>query len=124
MAKLLNLKTWYQLFVNNFLAMVAVAFVAAALRRAWPVSIDDLAGSLRAVPPVRILTAVILTAGVAQLRRLHRPRDVYLVEYGCFRPKPCFRAPFATCLEHAHYLPYQVDPESVSFSIRLLDRGP
>ena len=43
---------------------------------------------------------------------------------GCFRPKPCFRAPFATCLEHAHYLPYQVDPESVSFSIRLLDRGP
>ncbi|XP_066308958.1 3-ketoacyl-CoA synthase 6-like [Miscanthus floridulus] len=123
MAKLLNLKTWYQLVVDNFLAMVAVAFVAAALRRAWPVSIDDLAGSLRAVPPVRILTAVILTAGVAQLRRLHRPRDVYLVEYGCFRPKPCFRAPFATCLEHAHYLPYQVDPESVSFSIRLLERS-
>ncbi|CAD6238417.1 unnamed protein product [Miscanthus lutarioriparius] len=66
MAMLLNLKTWYQLFVDNFLTMVSVAFVAAALRRAWPVSIDDLAGSLRAVPPVRILTAVILTAGVAQ----------------------------------------------------------
>ncbi|CAD6231292.1 unnamed protein product [Miscanthus lutarioriparius] len=123
MPKLLNLKTWYQLFVDNFLAIVAVAFVAAALRRAWPVSIDDLANSLRAVPPVRILTAVILTAGVAQLRRLHRPRDVYLVEYGCFRPKPCFRAPFATCLEHAYYLPYEVEEESVSFSIRLLERS-
>nr|ACG35539.1 3-ketoacyl-CoA synthase [Zea mays] len=123
MAKLL--KPWYAAFVNRFLAVVAVAsIVAAALRRAWPAfSMDDVVGSLGAARPVHVLMAVILAAGVAKLRRLRRPRDVYLVEYGCFRPRPCFRAPFATCLEHVHLLPYLVDDESVSFAIRLLERS-
>ncbi|KAL6608058.1 hypothetical protein ACP70R_041121 [Stipagrostis hirtigluma subsp. patula] len=52
-----------------------------------------------------------------------RPRDVYLVEYGCFRPKPRFRAPFATCREHARLMPYLVDEESVTFELRLLERS-
>ncbi|OEL21810.1 3-ketoacyl-CoA synthase 6 [Dichanthelium oligosanthes] len=122
MAKLL--KTSYHLVVNNFLAIVAVAFATAVFRRGWPVSIDDLAGWLHAQRPVHLLTAVILMAAVAKLRRARRPRDVYLVEYGCFRPKPCFRAPFATCREHVHLLPYLlVDKESLSFAIRLLERS-
>ncbi|WVZ70268.1 hypothetical protein U9M48_018945 [Paspalum notatum var. saurae] len=121
-----SIKLWYELVVNNFLAIVAVAFAAAVLRKAWhPVSsMDGLAGQIRhGLRSFHFLTVAILTAAVAKLMRLRRPRDVYLVEYGCFRPKPCFRAPFATCLEHVHLLPYLMDEESTSFAIRLLERS-
>jgi 3-ketoacyl-CoA synthase len=49
------------------------------------------------------------------------PKDVYLVEYGCFRLKAFYCVPFATCLEHAQLMPYLVDKESASFVIRLLE---
>ncbi|KAL6884546.1 hypothetical protein ACP4OV_010482 [Aristida adscensionis] len=117
------LKTCYQLLLNNFVAVVSVASIAAALRRAWPVSHDDLVVWLRAQKPMHVLAAVILTVAVATLRRVRRRRDVYLVEYGCFRPRPCYRAPFATCQEHLHLLPYLVDEESKSFGLRLLERS-
>ncbi|TVU33951.1 hypothetical protein EJB05_15767, partial [Eragrostis curvula] len=116
-------KTLYQLVVNNFLAIVAVASIATVLQRAWPVKHDDIVGRLRTLRPVHILMAAVLTAAVAKLRRTRRPKDVYLVEYGCFRPKPCYRTPFATCREHAHLMPYLIDEESVSFALRLLERS-
>jgi 3-ketoacyl-CoA synthase len=78
---------------------------------------------MRALPPALVFLLVILVAGVAKLRRMRRGRDVYLVEYGCFRPKACYRTPFATCLEHAHLMPYLVDEESVAFAMRLLERS-
>ncbi|WVZ70267.1 hypothetical protein U9M48_018944 [Paspalum notatum var. saurae] len=118
------LKASYQVVVNNFHAVVAVAFAAAVLWAAQPLSLHDLAGRLRAVVrPVHVLTAAILTAALAKLRRMRRPRDVYLVEYGCFRPRPCFRAPFATCLEHVRLLPYLVQEEDISWGLRLLQRS-
>ncbi|CAO2165116.1 unnamed protein product [Urochloa humidicola] len=119
-----KLKALYELIVNNFITILAVAFAAAVLLRGWPFSIDGPAGWLHAQRPVHLLTAAILTAAVAKLIRARWPRDVYLVEYGCFRPRPCFRAPFATCREHVHLLPYLLaDKESQSFAIRLLERS-
>ncbi|KAG8051751.1 hypothetical protein GUJ93_ZPchr0001g32411 [Zizania palustris] len=106
----------YRGVANNFVALAAVAAAAAALWRP-----DELVGWLRGVPPLHAAMAVVVAIGMARLRR--RARDVYLVEYGCFRPKPCYRAPFSTCLEHAHLMPYLVDEESVSFAIRLLERS-
>ncbi|KAF8730427.1 hypothetical protein HU200_017005 [Digitaria exilis] len=118
------LKTSYELVVNNFLAIVAVAFASSVVQRGWPVSVDDLTAWLHAQRRVHLLTAAILLLAVAKLRRTRRPKDVYLVEYGCFRPKPCFRAPFATCKEHVHLLPYLlIDKESLAFVIRLLERS-
>jgi 3-ketoacyl-CoA synthase len=118
------LKASYHLVVSNFLAIVAVAFATGVVQRGWPFSIDGLAVWLRAQRPVHLATAAILMAAVEKLRRARRERDVYLVEYGCFRPRPYFRAPFATCLEHAHLLPYLVaDQESLNFAIRLLERS-
>ncbi|XP_062212468.1 3-ketoacyl-CoA synthase 6-like [Phragmites australis] len=114
------LKTMYQVVVNNFLAVVPVAAAAAVLQRTSPEEILARAWETR---PVHWLLALLLAAAVAKLRRMRRPKDVYLVEYGCFRPKPCFRAPIATCLEHAHLMPYLIDKESVSFAIRLLERS-
>ncbi|CAD6268295.1 unnamed protein product [Miscanthus lutarioriparius] len=114
------LKTMYGLLVNNFLVIVASAAAAAVVPRTSPEEVLALAREIR---PVHCLLALLLAAAVAKLRRMGRPKDVYLVEYGCFRPKPWFRAPFATCLEHAHLMPYLVDEESVSFAIRLLERS-
>ncbi|CAL4956341.1 unnamed protein product [Urochloa decumbens] len=117
------LKASFELVVNNFLTVVAAASVAATLWTAWPISIDGLAGRLHAVRPVHALTAAILAAALAGHWRARRPRNVYLVEYGCFRPKPCFRAPFATCLEHVRLMPYLVDEEDITWGWRLLQRS-
>ncbi|KAF8730429.1 hypothetical protein HU200_017007 [Digitaria exilis] len=117
------LKALYGLVVNNLLAIVAVAFASSVLQRGWPISVDDLTAWLQAQRRVHLLTAAILMLAVAKLRRTRWPKDVYLVEYGCFRPKPCYRAPFATCREHAHLMPYLIDEESISFAIRLLERS-
>ncbi|TKW14785.1 hypothetical protein SEVIR_5G190000v4 [Setaria viridis] len=122
-AKAKVLKASYKLVVNNFLAVVAAVSVAAALWTAWPISISGLAGRVRAVRPVHALAAAILAAALARLRRLRRPRDVYFVEYGCFRPKSWFRAPFATCLEHVRLMPYLVDEEDFAWGRRLLLRS-
>ncbi|CAO2208323.1 unnamed protein product [Urochloa humidicola] len=114
------LKTMYRLVVDNLFAILAVAATAAAFQRTSPETLLALA---RAIRPAHWLLALLAAAAGAKLRRMGRPKDVYLVEYGCFRPKPCYRAPFATCLEHAHLMPYLVDEESVSFAIRLLERS-
>ncbi|WVZ70256.1 hypothetical protein U9M48_018933 [Paspalum notatum var. saurae] len=114
------LKTTYRLVVDNFLAVVAVAAAVAVLQRTSP---EEVLARARVIRPAHWLLALLLAAAVAKLWRMGRPKDVYLVEYGCFRPKPCFRAPFATCREHAHLMPYLVDEDSVSFAIRLLERS-
>jgi 3-ketoacyl-CoA synthase len=117
------LKASYRLVADNFLAVLAMVSVVAVLFAAWPISIEDLACRLHAVRPLHVLTAAILTAALAKLRRMSRPSDVYLVEYGCFWPKPCFRAPFATCLEHVRLLPYLVNEDDISWGWRLLQRS-
>ncbi|KAL6615268.1 hypothetical protein ACP70R_037538 [Stipagrostis hirtigluma subsp. patula] len=105
------------LVTNSILTVVTVAAAAAVLWTTWPVDVVSL---LRAQRPVHVLLAAILMAAMA---RMCRPRDVYLVEYGCFRPNPRFRAPLATCREHARLMPYLIDEESVSFALRLLERS-
>ncbi|CAO2165118.1 unnamed protein product [Urochloa humidicola] len=114
------LKTMYRLVVDNLFAILAVAAAAVVVQRTSPETLLALA---RAIRPAHWLLALLAAAAAAKLRRMGRPKDVYLVEYGCFRPKPWYRAPFATCLEHAHLMPYLVDEESVSFAIRLLERS-
>jgi 3-ketoacyl-CoA synthase len=113
-------KTLYRLVVDNFLAVVAVVVAAKVLQRTRP---DEVLAHARAIRSVHVLLALFLAAAVAKLWAMRRPKDVYLVEYGCFRPQAFYRAPFATCLEHAHLMPYLVDEESVSFAIRLLERS-
>nr|CAB3477277.1 unnamed protein product [Digitaria exilis] len=117
------LKASFELVVNNFLAVVAAASVATVLWTSWPISIEALVARLHTVHPIHVLTAAILLLAVAKLRRTRRPKDVYLVEYGCFRPKPCFRAPYATCLEHIQLMPFVVDEEDIAWGRRLLLRS-
>lgn len=106
------LKMVNRLVVNNFFAVVAVTGAAAMLIR------RDIVGQM---PPVHALMVLLLMMILAA--KMRRRREVYLVEYGCFGPKSCYRTPFATCLEHAHLMPYLVDEESVAFAMRLLERS-
>uniref|UniRef100_A0ACD5UJQ0 Uncharacterized protein n=1 Tax=Avena sativa TaxID=4498 RepID=A0ACD5UJQ0_AVESA len=105
----------YKLVVNSFVPLLAVAVPAAVLFLAAP---DELTGGR--LPPVYVLMAAILAAAVSKMRL---PTEVYLVEYGCFRPSPRFRAPLATCREHAHLMPYLYDEQSVNFMMRLIERS-
>ncbi|KAG0525050.1 hypothetical protein BDA96_06G022200 [Sorghum bicolor] len=74
--------------------------------------------------PVHVLILVILGAGVAMLLwRLHRPQDVYLVDYGCFLGEPRHRVPFATALEHGRLMNDLIDEESLSFMVRLHEKS-
>jgi 3-ketoacyl-CoA synthase len=82
----------------------------------WTFSNGVIAGLL----PVHVLILVILGAGLAMLLwRLHRAREVYLVDYGCFLGEPRHRVPFATALEHGRLMNKLIDEESLSFMVRL-----
>ncbi|KAG2572006.1 hypothetical protein PVAP13_7KG087965 [Panicum virgatum] len=105
------------------LAMAVVAAVA-MLQRALTVSYGELVGLLLPTP-VHVLMAVILLGdGVVMLWRARRPRDVYLVDYGCFLGEPQHRITFAMALEHAHHMTASlIDSESADFMVRLYERS-
>ena len=69
------------------------------------------------------MAVILLGAGVVMLWRARRPRDVYLVDYGCFLGEPQHRVPTATATEHARLMPYLVDSESLDFMLRLHERS-
>ncbi|XP_066344006.1 3-ketoacyl-CoA synthase 5-like [Miscanthus floridulus] len=95
---------------------MAVAPAAAMLESAsWTFSNGVIAGLL----PVHVLMLVILGAGLAMLWRLHRAREVYLVDYGCFLGEPRHRVPFTMALEHGRLMNKLIDEESLSFMVRL-----
>ncbi|CAM0885728.1 unnamed protein product [Alopecurus aequalis] len=100
---------------------MAVAAAAAMLESAsWAFSNGVIAGLL---PPVHVLMLVILGAGLAMLWRLHRAREVYLVDYGCFLGEPRHRVPFAMALEHGRLMNKLIDEESLSFMVRLHEKS-
>jgi len=98
---------------------MAVAAAAAMLQRAWTFSYAMISGLL----PIHVLMLMILGAGLAMLWRLYRPREVYLVDYGCFLGEPCYRFPFAMALEHGRLMTDLIDEESLSFMVRLHERS-
>ncbi|CAL5067616.1 unnamed protein product [Urochloa decumbens] len=95
-------------------------FPVAMPERAWTVSYGEL---VVLVTPVDVLMLAILGVGVAMLWRACRPRDVYLVDYGCFLGEPRHRVPLATAVEHGRHMPWYVDEESASFMVRLYERS-
>ena len=107
-------------YVVHTTIYMAVAPAAAMLESAsWTFSNGVIAGLL----PVHVLMLVILGAGLAMLWRLHRAREVYLVDYGCFLGEPCYRFPFAMALEHGRFMTDLIDEESLSFMVRLHERS-
>lgn len=102
---------------------MAVAPAGAVLESAsWTFNNGVLAGLL----PVHVLMLVILlgAAGLAILLwRLHRAREVYLVDYGCFLGEPRHRIPFATALEHGRLMNDLIDEESLRFMVRLHEKS-
>ncbi|XP_039818574.1 3-ketoacyl-CoA synthase 6-like [Panicum virgatum] len=93
------------------------------LQRAWTVSYGELVGLLLLTPVHVLMVVILLGAGMAMLWRARRPRDVYLVDYGCFLGEPHHRITFAMAVEHAHLMTSLIDNESASFMVRLYERS-
>ena len=98
---------------------MAMEAAAAMLQRVSTFSYAMISGLL----PIHVLMLMILGAGLAMLWRLYRPREVYLVDYGCFLGEPCYRFPFAMALEHGRFMTDLIDEESLSFMVRLHERS-
>ncbi|KAL6605813.1 hypothetical protein ACP70R_041466 [Stipagrostis hirtigluma subsp. patula] len=117
-----RLKAVYRGVVDNFLAIVAVPIVAAALVAAARSGPEELGDRLREARPVHLFLAAFLPAAAATVYLKMRPRAVYMVDYACFRAGPNCRVPFATFLEHAKQVPV-LDERSIRFMTRLLERS-
>ncbi|KAL6631304.1 hypothetical protein ACP70R_028154 [Stipagrostis hirtigluma subsp. patula] len=117
-----RLKAVYRGVVDNFLAIVAVPIVAAALVAAARSGPEELLRRLRDARPVHLFLAAFLPAAAATVYLKMRPRAVYMVDHACFRAGPNCRVPFATFLEHAKQVPV-LDERSIRFMTRLLERS-
>ncbi|KAM0849502.1 hypothetical protein ACQ4PT_053684 [Festuca glaucescens] len=74
---------------------------------------------MRALPPAHVFILVILAAAVVKMRRMRRGTGTCTSwSTAASAPRPATARPFATCLEHAHLMPYLVDEESVAFAMR------
>ncbi|KAF6986814.1 hypothetical protein CFC21_004533 [Triticum aestivum] len=121
------LDTWRSasFVLNNFVPLLLAVAVPAALFLAAPGELTG--GRLPSLPLFYVLGAATFFLAAAavssMLRHVCRPKGVYLVEYGCFRPRPCYRAPLATCREHAQLMPDMFDEQSINFMMRLIERS-
>ncbi|KQK16807.1 3-ketoacyl-CoA synthase 6 [Brachypodium distachyon] len=113
-------------FISSFAAAIAVLQTMQP-RPPAAMNAATLIDRLRSFPaPVyAYLTAaiIVLASAMSKLLRRWDNGHVYLVEYGCFRPQPCYRTPLAVCREHAKLMPYLFDDESVEFMMRLVRRS-
>uniref|UniRef100_A0A5K1FWU0 3-ketoacyl-CoA synthase n=1 Tax=Nymphaea colorata TaxID=210225 RepID=A0A5K1FWU0_9MAGN len=121
--KLKYVKLGYQYLVNHILTFLLLPTMAAivieVVRR--PEQIVDLWQSLH-FDLVQILFSSLLIVFVATVYVMSRPRQVFLVDYACFKPPVTCRVPFSTFMEHSTLLNH-FDKKSVDFQMRILERS-
>ncbi|KAF3793930.1 3-ketoacyl-CoA synthase 6 [Nymphaea thermarum] len=121
--KLKYVKLGYQYLVNHILTFLLLPTMAAivieVVRR--PGQIVDLWQSLH-FDLVQILFSSLLIVFVATVYVMSRPRQVFLVDYACFKPPVTCRVPFSTFMEHSTLLNH-FDKKSVDFQMRILERS-
>ncbi|CAN6465656.1 unnamed protein product [Victoria cruziana] len=71
---------------------------------------------------MQLLFCVLLTVFVGTLYFVRRPRQVFLIDYACFKPPITYRVPFSTFMEHANLLEH-FDSKSVDFQMKILERS-
>ncbi|RLN12951.1 3-ketoacyl-CoA synthase 5-like [Panicum miliaceum] len=112
--------------VDNFLLVVSMSLLIAAIVATARSNPNDLADRIRALDhPYRYISLIgslFLAAAVTAYILRQRPRAVYLVDYACFLPPPKYRVPSASFAEHARQLRHLSEP-SVRFLTRLLERS-
>ncbi|XBH67903.1 hypothetical protein VPH35_096196 [Triticum aestivum] len=110
LSDLKHLKRLYYLATNKFLLMATTMTLAAAVlllqAAQWIAPIDELLSQLPSTYSYLI----------------RHPRNVYLVDYACFRTSYKYRAPKATFLEHAHISPF-FGESTTKFIARVIERS-
>ncbi|VAI13793.1 unnamed protein product [Triticum turgidum subsp. durum] len=101
---------------------LAAAVLLQAAQRIAP--IDELLSQLRDLQPINLLLAAILPTAMLRIYSylIRHPRNVYLVDYACFRTSYKYRAPKATFLEHAHISPF-FGESTTKFIERVIERS-
>ncbi|KAF7057221.1 hypothetical protein CFC21_064532 [Triticum aestivum] len=128
LSDLKHLKRLYYLATNKFLLMATTITLAAAvllLQAAQRIApIDELLSQLRDLQPINLLLAAILPTAMLRIYSylIRHPRNVYLVDYACFRTSYKYRAPKATFLEHAHISPF-FGESTTKFIERVIERS-
>ena len=116
-----HLRSLYQLIVNNFLIVIAFPLVTTILSGTWPGS-GKILGWPLALRPVHLFLATFVPAATVTIYLIHRPRDVYLVNYACFRPDSSWRMPLAKYIEHVRLVHFH-DKNTSQFATRVLQRS-
>lgn len=70
------------------------------------------------------LTIILSVAGLTTLlyQIYKRKASIYLLDFACFRPPNSYRFPFSMFFEHVS-LDHRLDPDSVAFQIKILERS-
>ncbi|XP_044968210.1 3-ketoacyl-CoA synthase 4-like [Hordeum vulgare subsp. vulgare] len=71
---------------------------------------------------IHLLLVALLILIATSIYLAHRPRNVYLVDYTCFRPSSNFRFPKATSVEHARLSPL-LDDSTANFIASIHERS-
>ncbi|KAJ1258871.1 hypothetical protein BS78_10G108800 [Paspalum vaginatum] len=119
-----RLKYLYQLLVNNFVVAVAVLLAAILLLKATQLGpaeiltwIHEAAGQ-QAHLFLPIIVSIGLLLGALYLTHQHHSRNVYLLDYACFRHTSDCRVSKASLIEHVHLMP-SLDDQSIHFLTRM-----
>ncbi|KAJ4792902.1 3-ketoacyl-CoA synthase [Rhynchospora pubera] len=123
--RLKYVKLGYQYLVNHILTFILIPIIVGIsieLARVGPDEILSLVRFLNDLDLIYVMSTLFLVIIVGTVYFMSRPRPVYLVDYACFRPKPNFRVPFSTFLEHARLVP-QFDERTVRFQVKILERS-
>lgn len=71
---------------------------------------------------VPILVGTSIAALLTTVYFSSRPKNVYLVDYACFKPPTICRAPFSTFMEHVRII-YKDSPECIDFHMKVLQHS-
>ncbi|KAF8723683.1 hypothetical protein HU200_021645 [Digitaria exilis] len=123
MSSSLNTKRYiyfFQLVSNNFVSTIVVLLATILFLKAAQLGPSQILTWLQAVRHAHLFLATFLPIGLGILYLMSRSRNVYLVDYACFRHTSNYRTPMATFLEHAHHMP-SIDDKSIHFMKRMYE---
>uniref|UniRef100_A0ACD6AJA7 Uncharacterized protein n=1 Tax=Avena sativa TaxID=4498 RepID=A0ACD6AJA7_AVESA len=116
-----QLRSFYQLIANHFLIVITLPLVTTIIIAIWP-GADKILVLPLAIRPVHLFLATFVPTATITVYLILRPRDVYLVNYACFRPDSNWRMPLASYIEHARLMHFN-DKHISQFVARVLERS-
>ncbi|GAA0172408.1 hypothetical protein LIER_41328 [Lithospermum erythrorhizon] len=114
----------YQYIVNHILTFLVMPITGAIIINLLSTRSKDFPtfwNSLQSTPHQSI-SILFLIIFIATYLIMSRGKQIYLVDYACFKPPSIYRVPFARFTEHAH-LVLAGHPKSINFQVKILERS-